>query len=134
MCARVSNGLTPDDVFPVILKRLGNRQAITTQKRLPSHDDPALGRYEPSKEATETLMSHTPHELAEDFPQFGAKISELQKSDTHFARLAEDYHAINRAVHRAETDLEPTTDEHLSKMRKTRMGLKDQIHSYLKPE
>jgi uncharacterized protein YdcH (DUF465 family) len=52
-------------------------------------------------------MSHTPHELADDFPQDVEKIHELKVSNPHFAKLMEDYHEVNRAVHRAETGVEP---------------------------
>lgn len=76
-------------------------------------------------------MSHTPHELAEDFPEHADKIAALRQSDAHFAKLADDYHALNREVHRAETDVEPTSDDHLTDMRKARMVLKDQIYAYL---
>lgn len=76
-------------------------------------------------------MSHTPHELADDFPEHADKIAALRQSDAHFAKLADDYHALNREVHRAETDVEPTSDDHLTDMRKARMVLKDQIYAYL---
>lgn len=72
-------------------------------------------------------MSHTPHELAEEFPEYAEKMSELKQSDAHFAKLADEYHEINRAVHRAETDVEPTDDLNMAAMRKQRMVLKDQI-------
>lgn len=72
-------------------------------------------------------MSHTPHELAEEFPEHADKISNLKQSDAHFAKLADAYHEVNRAVHRAETDVEPTDDGHMQQMRKERMRLKDQI-------
>ncbi len=58
-------------------------------------------------------MSHTPHELAEEFPDSVEKISALKQSDAHFAKLADAYHDINRAVHRAETDVEPTDEAHM---------------------
>ena len=76
-------------------------------------------------------MTHTPHELAADFPEHANKISELRQSDAHFARLADNYHALNRDVHRAETDVEPTSDDHLIEMRKQRMALKDEIYAIL---
>ena len=76
-------------------------------------------------------MSHTPHELAEDFPDHVGKIAELRQNDGHFARLADLYHQINRDVHRAETDVEPTSDAYLTEMRKKRMTLKDEIFAYL---
>jgi uncharacterized protein YdcH (DUF465 family) len=55
----------------------------------------------------------------------------LRETDAHFARLYDDYHAQNRAVHRAETNIEPTSDDHIVQMRKDRMVLKDKIYSYL---
>ncbi len=76
-------------------------------------------------------MSHVPHELAEEFPEHVAKISELKTSNAHFQRLFDEYHEINRAVHRAETNVEPTDDLHMEEMRKMRMRLKDQIYGML---
>ncbi|MEM8549901.1 MAG: hypothetical protein AAGF10_03855 [Verrucomicrobiota bacterium] len=55
-------------------------------------------------------MSHTPHELAEDFPEHAERIHELKLSDPHFARLCAEYHEINRAIHRAETWVEPVEE------------------------
>lgn len=76
-------------------------------------------------------MSHTPHELAADFPEYAEAISERRQNDAHFARLVEDYHNLNREVHRAETDVEPTSDEHLKELRVKRMVLKDEIYGLL---
>lgn len=76
-------------------------------------------------------MSHTPHELAEEFPDHVQSMHELKSSDAHFARLMDEYHEINRAVHRAETDIEPTDDLHMAEMRKQRLALKDQIRAAL---
>ncbi|TCP62969.1 hypothetical protein EV663_101232 [Rhodovulum bhavnagarense] len=76
-------------------------------------------------------MTHTPHELAVDFPDKVDQIHRLKVDDPHFARLFDEYHEINGAVHRAETDIEPTDDLHLTEMRKKRMHLKDQIAQVL---
>lgn len=76
-------------------------------------------------------MSHTPHELAEDFPEYAEKLSELRLSNSHFSKLTDEYHAINREVHRAETDVEPTSDIHLTELRKQRVALKDEIYAAL---
>ncbi|SLN41954.1 hypothetical protein ROA7450_02035 [Roseovarius albus] len=76
-------------------------------------------------------MSHTPHELAEEFPEFAVKIADLKQSDTHFARLAEEYHEINRAVHRAEINVEPVEELAEVDMRKKRGALKDEIYRLL---
>lgn len=72
-------------------------------------------------------MAHTPHELAEEFPEAVEKIHNLKQTDAHFARLVDEYHEINREVHRAEINVEPTDDLHMTEMRKQRLSLKDQI-------
>ncbi|WP_412563888.1 YdcH family protein [Thalassobius sp. MITS945101] len=77
-------------------------------------------------------MSNTPHELAEEFPELAEKMSALKVSDAHFAKLAEEYHTLNRAVHRAETNVEPVEQLVEADMRKKRAALKDEIYSYLK--
>jgi len=76
-------------------------------------------------------MSHTPHELAEEFPEHVAKMHELKQSDAHFAKLFDAYHDINRAVHRAETNVEPTDDFNMESMRQERLKLKDEIYGML---
>ena len=76
-------------------------------------------------------MSNTPHELPEEFPQLADKISELKQSDAHFARLAEEYHDLNRAVHRAETLVEPVDELAEVEMRKKRAALKDELYRML---
>lgn len=72
-------------------------------------------------------MSHTPHELAEEFPQAVDLMHRLKLEDAHFARLAEDYHTLNRAIHRAETQVEPVSESHEVELRRKRMLLKDEI-------
>ena len=76
-------------------------------------------------------MSNTPHELAEEFPEHQDKMHSLKQSSAHFARLFEEYHELNRAIHRAETNIEPTDDFHMEDMRKRRVKLKDQIYVLL---
>lgn len=77
-------------------------------------------------------MSHTPHELIAEFPEHAFKITQLKTSEPHFAKLYEDYHEVNRAIHRAETNIEPTDDITMEKMRKQRMKLKDELYALLK--
>lgn len=77
-------------------------------------------------------MGHTPHELKEEFPDQTAKMHDLKQNDAHFAKLFDDYHDVNRAVHRAETDVEPMDDLAQVDLRKQRARLKDEIWSYLK--
>ena len=76
-------------------------------------------------------MTHTPHELAEEFPEHADLIHKLKTSDTHFAKLADAYHEINRDVHRLETRVEAASDEREEELRKKRMALKDEIAAML---
>ena len=73
-------------------------------------------------------MSHVPHELAEEFPQHAQRMHDLKQTDGHFARLFDDHHRVNRAVHRAETDIEPMEDVALVDLRKQRAALKDAVY------
>ena len=76
-------------------------------------------------------MSHVPHELAEEFPEHIDTMHRLKTEDAHFAKLFDAYHEVNRAIHRAETNIEPTDDAHMEDMRKQRMQLKDEIYGML---
>ncbi len=76
-------------------------------------------------------MSNVPHELAEEFPEFVKKMHDLKTSDQHFVKMSDEYHLVNREIHRIEIG-----DEHVSSfdedaLRKKRMQLKDQVFSYL---
>lgn len=76
-------------------------------------------------------MSHTPHELSEEFPDMVEKMHELKQADAHFAKLSDDYHEVNRAVHRAETNVEPMEELAEVELRKKRAHLKDEIYRIL---
>lgn len=76
-------------------------------------------------------MSNTPHELAEEFPDKVEVMSALKQSDAHFSKLADEYHELNRAVHRAETKVEPLEELAEVDLRKKRAALKDEIWGIL---
>ncbi len=76
-------------------------------------------------------MSNTPHELAEEFPDHVDAIHKLKTENTHFARLFDEYHVVNGAIHRSETNVEPTDDLNEQAMRKQRMALKDELWGIL---
>lgn len=77
-------------------------------------------------------MSHTPHELVEEFPGQADRIHALRQENPHFAKLSDEYHAINREVHRGESDIEPMDDAHLEDLKKQRLALLDEISGFLK--
>lgn len=72
-------------------------------------------------------MSHTPHELAAEFPADAAVIHQLKLSDGHFARLADSYHELNREIHRIAAEIEPASDDHAELLKKKRLALLDEI-------
>lgn len=76
-------------------------------------------------------MSNTPHEIQDEFPEYADKMHALKASDEHFAKLLEDYRDVNRAIHRAETEVEPVGDVQMETMHKQRMVLKDEIYGML---
>lgn len=76
-------------------------------------------------------MSNTPHELAEEFPDKTDQIHDLKLKDGEFRVLADRYHELNRAIHRAETNVEPTDQFNEENMRKERVALKDRIAAKL---
>ncbi|MEL7042947.1 MAG: DUF465 domain-containing protein [Pseudomonadota bacterium] len=78
-------------------------------------------------------MSHTPHELADDFPAEKERIAELKRTSPHFARLADRYHEINRTIHRMEARIEPVTEGTEFALRRERMMLKDQLYAMMQP-
>lgn len=76
-------------------------------------------------------MSHTPHELAEEFPDKVEVMHDLKTKDAHFAKLFDEYHDLNRTIHRAETNVEPMEDLAEGELRKQRAALKDEIYAIL---
>jgi len=76
-------------------------------------------------------MSHVPHELAEEFPDAADKIHELKQSNAHFAKLADDYHEVNREIHRIESEVEAASDAYLEDLKKKRLALKDEVAGLL---
>jgi len=79
-------------------------------------------------------MSHTPHELHEEFPEFADKIHDLKMNDNHFAKISEEYHVVNREIHRIEINAEHVSQFDEDDLRKKRMLLKDEIYGLLKAE
>ncbi len=76
-------------------------------------------------------MSHVPHELAEEFPDQTDQLHDLKMNNAHFAKLADEYHEVNREIHRIEAGVEPASDDRTTDLRKKRMLLKDEISAML---
>ncbi|KND21203.1 hypothetical protein ADZ37_01590 [Pannonibacter phragmitetus] len=76
-------------------------------------------------------MSHVAHELHEEFPEAAGALHALKLSNAHFAKLADDYHEVNRELHRIESGIAPASDEATEDLKKKRLQLKDQIAAML---
>ena len=72
-------------------------------------------------------MSNTPHTLGEEFPDQMDQIHALKASDPRFARLLADYDEVNDEIHVAETNVQPTSQDHETQLRKRRLAIKDEI-------
>ncbi|WP_417449725.1 YdcH family protein [Kordiimonas sp.] len=77
-------------------------------------------------------MSHVPHELREEFPEFADTIHKLKEENAHFRRVSEEYHEVNRSIHRLENGDEHASQFDEDNLRKERIRLKDEIYSLLK--
>jgi uncharacterized protein YdcH (DUF465 family) len=76
-------------------------------------------------------MSHVPHELAEEFPEHKARIHDLKIGNGHFARLFDEYHVLNREIHRIEAAGVNVDDAAIEILKKKRLGLKDELFAML---
>ncbi|EAQ28831.1 hypothetical protein NAP1_14568 [Erythrobacter sp. NAP1] len=73
------------------------------------------------------MSAHTPHELHEEFPHDAAMLTRLKLTDNHFCNLAGRYHALNRSIHRIEVEIECSSDAYLTRLKKQRLMLLDEI-------
>jgi len=72
-------------------------------------------------------MLHEKHDLIHELPEHRDRIHELKVSNSHFAKLFEEYHQLDHEIHRIETGIENTSDEYLEKKKKYRLLRKDEM-------
>lgn len=72
-------------------------------------------------------MSHTPHELHDEFPEAAQLIHDLKLNDAYFATLADRYHVLNREIHRIDSGIEPASDDRTEALKKERLSLLDEV-------
>lgn len=73
------------------------------------------------------MSQHTPNELTKIFARDREVLTRLKTQDAHFARLADEYHELNREVHRIEAETEAASDERTETLKKQRLALLDEI-------
>ncbi|MDX1812389.1 MAG: DUF465 domain-containing protein [Gammaproteobacteria bacterium] len=72
------------------------------------------------------------HNLAQDMPEYKEKIHELKVSDSHFAKLLEEYDEVNKEILRIEEQIETPDDNYTEKLKLKRVNLKDELTAMLK--
>jgi len=77
-------------------------------------------------------MTHVPHELHEEFPDATDALHRLKMENAHFTKLADEYHEVNREIHRIEADVEAASDARAEDLKKRRLALKDEIAGILR--
>ncbi|NWG86309.1 MAG: YdcH family protein [Hydrogenophilaceae bacterium] len=76
-------------------------------------------------------MELEPHDLAHEFPEHKETMRTLKQGNAHFAKLFDEYHAIDREVRRIEQNIEPTSDVYAEELKKKRLALKDELYQML---
>ena len=71
------------------------------------------------------------HDLHKEFPEFTNEIHELKMNDAHFLRLFEEYHDVDKEVHRIEENIETPSDEFTNARKQRRLELKDELHKMI---
>lgn len=71
------------------------------------------------------------HDLHHEFPEYYDRIHELKTNNSHFARLFEEYHDLNREILRIEEGVENTTGEYLEELKKKRLLYKDKLYGMI---
>ena len=72
------------------------------------------------------------HPLIKDFPELRAELHSLRQADREFARLAEEYEALDKRICRIEEGTELLDDGALGALKQVRVELKDQLARRLK--
>ncbi len=73
------------------------------------------------------MSQHTPNELTTIFARDRELVTRLKQQDAHYAKLADQYHDVNRQVHRIESENEAASDERAEALKKQRLGLLDEL-------
>ncbi|MBX9915365.1 MAG: YdcH family protein [Pseudomonadaceae bacterium] len=72
------------------------------------------------------------HPLITDFPELREQLHSLRQEDHHFARLADEYEALDKRVCRVEEGIEMLDENALSTLKVERVALKDELARQLR--
>lgn len=80
------------------------------------------------------MSAHTPHELQDEFPYDAEVLHRLKLTNPHFVKLAGQYHAVNREIHRIATEIEAASDERVEALKRERLHLLDEVAAMIERE
>lgn len=66
------------------------------------------------------------HDLHHEFPEHEEKIFQLKISNSHFKKLFDEYHQVEKSIHHMEVT-EVYNDTEIHKLKSKRLHLKDQL-------
>lgn len=72
------------------------------------------------------------HSLVNELPELKDQIHELKINNRHFKSLFEQYHTVDKEIHRIEEGVEVSSDEYIEEKKKVRLNLKDELFKMLK--
>ena len=73
------------------------------------------------------------HDLHHEFPELEESIHQMKVENNHFKKMFDEYHLVNKDIHRIETS-EVFTDEEIKELKVKRLQLKDKLLKMLKNE
>ncbi len=79
-------------------------------------------------------MPSEKHDLVHELPEHRDTIHNLKMTNSHFARLFDQYHEVEHEVHRIETGIENTSDGYLEERKKVRLHLKDELYRIIQQD
>lgn len=72
------------------------------------------------------------HDLLHEFPEHANLIQELRSADGRFAKLLDEYDAVDGHVRHIEEYNEPVTDVDMEILKKQRLHLKDELWAIIR--
>lgn len=76
-------------------------------------------------------MSESHHDLVHEFPLDRERIHALKARNAHFLKLANEYHDLQKQLHRIEAGLETPGDLVVERLKKERLRVKDAVAEML---
>lgn len=72
------------------------------------------------------------HPLSREFPQFETQLRSLLQDDGHFARLAQEYEALDKRIYEVEDGRVAMDEMELLGLKMQRVSLKDEVAELLR--